>query len=401
MSGIYAEFSTQLGKFNLDVSFQIPGNGVTALFGRSGSGKTTILRLMAGLIQGQKGILKFNGQVWENSEKNIFLPSHKRSIGYVFQENNLFSHLTVQGNLQYAIKRMPKGEVISDFNQIIEILGLNGLLDKFPHQLSGGERQRVAIARSLLMKPQILLLDEPLSALDSTSKSEIFPFLERVKKETQIPILFVSHAIDEVRRFCDYIIHIENGRILSSGNIAEWKSQINQTRAVSFVGHSGSGKTTLIEAIIPILKNRGYKVGAIKHDAHDFEIDHQGKDSYRFTHAGADSMVIASEKQFALVSKLETPLSVETIVDRYFKNFDIVLTEGYKASTLPKIIVTRSGLEDGYENGYLEKISGEILAIASAKPIRAIVPILDINSHLQVVTFIENWMKNLPINKKN
>lgn len=404
MSEIQAKVSTHLGGFKLDLQFQIPGQGVTALFGRSGSGKTTVLRWLAGLLPpSQKGFLKVNDEIWEDSSQGLFLPAHERSVGYVFQENNLFPHLSVRKNLLYATSKIPQTSQKApsnkiEFDKMVENLGLTGLLEKQPHQLSGGERQRVAIARSLLMKPKILLLDEPLSALDAKSKSEIFPFLEIIKTEAQVPILFVSHSIDEVKYFCDHVLHIENGPMLKTQNTilteSDFKVPFRQEQrkhplAVSFVGRSGSGKTTLVEALIPLLKNKGYKLGAIKHDAHQFEIDHKGKDSFRFAHAGADSVVISSSDKLALVSKTKAPQSVESILDQYFSDFDLVLTEGYKASSIPKIFVTREPLGQDSMAG----VSGKVLAIATDQLVNVDdIQYLDLNNPEAIAKFVDEWV---------
>ncbi len=361
MSQIDLFLKTKLGTFSLDIDFQAPACGVTALFGRSGSGKTSLLRWMAGLIRGQDAFLKVGEEVWEDSKRKFFLRPEKRSVGYVFQENNLFPHLSVMRNLQYAIKRMPQGQ-IKDLDRIIENLGLRNLLAKQAHQLSGGERQRVALARSLVMKPKILLLDEPLSALDTTSKDEIFPYLEMVKSESRIPIFFVSHSKSEVLRFSDQIATIENGRLYKT-------SECGRTPAISFVGRSGPGKTTLIESLIPILKEKGYKVGAIQQAAHDLE-------NNRLFHAGADAVVVASSDQVTTFSHPENT-AVENLILRHFEGFDLVLTQGFPSSSLPKILITR----DANSNEISEQPNGEILAKA------------DPNNVGQISSTIEEWLK--------
>ncbi len=194
--------------------FELPLKGVTAIFGRSGSGKTTLLRCLAGLENDVIGQLSFNGQVWLK-EKEQF-PVHKRKLGYVFQEANLFQHLTVEQNLWYGFKRykwLIKGKVTIHFKQVVAWLSLEPLLQRSPNTLSGGERQRVAIGRALLSQPKILLMDEPMASLDLYAKREIMPYLERLRDELAIPMLYVTHSPDEVARLADSVLFMEQGRI--------------------------------------------------------------------------------------------------------------------------------------------------------------------------------------------
>ncbi|MGK5085488.1 molybdenum ABC transporter ATP-binding protein [Bdellovibrionota bacterium FG-1] len=210
---ISASVRAKVGDFSLDMTFETPGTGVTAIVGRSGSGKTTLLRWMAGLGRKYVGDLSVNKEVWEDSKRRIFVPPHQRAVGLVFQDAGLFPHLSVQGNLRYGFSRVPQQERQPDFDQIVDLLGLRVFLDRMPFQLSGGEKQRVAIARSLLASPKLLLLDEPLTGLDTTSKDEVLDYLNRVKTESKIPVIYVSHSMDEVRRLSDHLIQIENGKI--------------------------------------------------------------------------------------------------------------------------------------------------------------------------------------------
>lgn len=393
MSGVDASIKTQLGSFSLDVQFKIPATGSTAFFGRSGSGKTTLLRWIAGFIKSPHAYLKINDEVWVDSQYNIFTPPHLRSVGYVFQENNLFPHLSVEKNLAYAIKRRPTLINEMEYNLVTKKLGIHFLLKKNPDALSGGERQRVALARALLMKPKILLLDEPLSALDSTSKNEIFPYLEMIKEESRIPILFVSHSHEEVRRFADRVIQMNEGKFIDKDNLSDFNFQTDSLAipTISFVGFSGSGKTTLIEKLIPALKVTGLKVGAIKHDAHDFEIDHKGKDSYRFFHEGAEGVVISSNQKVAAVFSTDIPENVDSLISKYFSGFDLVLTEGYKKSSLPKILVTRDPLSEETLNVF----SNNVIAIATDKvqSLKVQCPVLNLNDLNQIKEFILEWKK--------
>lgn len=223
---IQAQFTVTYPGFTLDVDLQLPGRGVTALFGYSGSGKTTLLRCVAGLERGV-GRLRVNGELWQDSDSKVFLPTHQRAIGYVFQEASLFAHLSVRRNLEYGMKRIAAGERRVQLQQAVALLGIEHLLERRPDKLSGGERQRVGIARALLTSPRLLLMDEPLAALDHKRKSEILPYLERLHDELDIPILYVSHAADEVARLADHLVLLEEGRVLASGPVGELLSRLD------------------------------------------------------------------------------------------------------------------------------------------------------------------------------
>lgn len=218
MGKIRARFQLDWPGFALDVDLSLPMRGVTALFGQSGSGKTTLLRCIAGLERTPRGYLAVNGEVWQDGGR--WLPTHKRPLGYVFQEASLFAHLTVMGNLQYGMARTLGAQRVS-LDKAIELLGIGPLLDRKPERLSGGERQRVGIARALAVSPRLLLMDEPLAALDLKRKQEILPYLERLHDELEIPVLYVSHSPDEVARLADYLVVMEGGRALADGPLAE------------------------------------------------------------------------------------------------------------------------------------------------------------------------------------
>lgn len=221
---IEARFQATFGDFSLDVDLSLPGRGVSALFGHSGSGKTTLLRCIAGL-QRAEGSLTVKGEVWQDT--NHFLPVHQRPLAYVFQEASLFPHLSVRGNLEYGYKRVPKAERRVAFGQAVEWLGLEALIDRRPHKLSGGERQRVAIARALLTSPRLLLMDEPLSALDHRSRREILPYLEQLHDTLSIPLLYVTHSPDEVAHLADHLVVMEGGRALGSGPLTETLARLD------------------------------------------------------------------------------------------------------------------------------------------------------------------------------
>ncbi|HLX99057.1 MAG TPA: molybdenum ABC transporter ATP-binding protein [Roseiarcus sp.] len=229
---IRAEFRGTLGKFALDAGFAAPAKGVTALFGPSGCGKTTVLRCLAGLVH-LKGVCEVDGDVWQD-ENGAFLPTYKRPLGYVFQEASLFPHLSVRRNLLFGAPRKDGGprEPIA-FDEVVELLGLTRLLDRSPRNLSGGERQRVAIGRALLSQPKLLLMDEPLSALDRATKNEILPFLERLRDRLALPVVYVTHDIAEVERLADGIVLMDKGRVIGSGPLGELETDPSLPLAIA------------------------------------------------------------------------------------------------------------------------------------------------------------------------
>lgn len=204
----------QLGAFSLDVGFQVPMQGVTALFGPSGCGKTSILRSVAGLHH-IPGRIVVGGDVWQDATQ--FRPPHKRSIGYIFQEASLFQHLSVRKNLTYGERRSKGSHGAIRLDDVVDLLGLSHLIDRHPAHLSGGERQRVSIGRALLSQPRLLLMDEPLSALDRMAKDEILPYFEALHANLSIPIILVSHDISEVERLADHLVVLKAGSVVSSG----------------------------------------------------------------------------------------------------------------------------------------------------------------------------------------
>ncbi|MGP0014131.1 molybdenum ABC transporter ATP-binding protein [Pseudomonas sp.] len=218
--------------FALDLDLQLPGRGVTALYGHSGSGKTTCLRCIAGLEKAPEAFIRINDQVWQDSARKIFVPPHKRALGYVFQEASLFAHLSVRANLEFGLRRIPREQRRVDMVHATELLGIGHLLDRHPQHLSGGERQRIGIARALLTSPQLLLMDEPLAALDSQRKNEILPYLERLHDELEIPVLYVSHSQDEVARLADHIVLLSAGKALASGPIGETLARLDLPMAL-------------------------------------------------------------------------------------------------------------------------------------------------------------------------
>ncbi|MBV8119661.1 MAG: molybdenum ABC transporter ATP-binding protein [Alphaproteobacteria bacterium] len=223
------EIQHRFGAFALDVRFT-SGGRLTALFGRSGAGKTSIVNAIAGLIRPERGRIAIDGTVLLDTEHGVFVPAHRRRLGYVFQEDRLFPHLTVRQNLLYGrwFRRHPAGARQIGFDDVVEILGIGPLLARRPRRLSGGEKQRVAIGRALLAHPRLLLMDEPLASLDAARKEEILPFLERLRDHSKVPIVYVSHAAAEVARLATTIALIADGRVQAVGPVAEIMGRAGQ-----------------------------------------------------------------------------------------------------------------------------------------------------------------------------
>ena len=236
---IECQIKIELDSFILDANFSIPDKGVTVIFGPSGSGKTSLLRVLAGLERAHNGFLKIGDLIWQDSEN--FVLTHNRQIGYVFQDTTLFDHLNVQGNLDYGMKR--SSNIEKEFiDSILNLLDIKILLNRSTAQLSGGEKQRVAIARALLIKPKILLMDEPLSALDIKRKQEILPYLDALHNDLDIPIIYVTHSPDEASRLADYLLLLDNGQVIGSGPINNMLTRFDLPMS------HGSEATSLVEA---------------------------------------------------------------------------------------------------------------------------------------------------------
>jgi molybdate transport system ATP-binding protein len=240
------QLNAQLARadFALDVHLTLPPRGVTALFGASGSGKTTCLRVLAGLEHGAQATVRVGGQTWQDSARGLFVPPHRRALGYVFQEASLFDHLTVEGNLRFGFDRTPAAERRHDWRHGLELLGIGHLLARMPHELSGGERQRVAIARALATSPRLLLMDEPLASLDAPRKAEILPWLEQLHEALDIPVVYVTHSLDEVARLADHLVLLENGRAVAQGPVIELMARPELPLA------HGDGAGALVEATV-------------------------------------------------------------------------------------------------------------------------------------------------------
>ena len=232
----------QRNGFSLDVNVRLPARGVTALFGASGSGKTTCLRILAGLEPAATGRIAVAGEVWQDSRQALFVPTHKRAVGYVFQEASLLGHLSVEGNLKFGYQRTPPALRRMAWDQSLELLGIAHLLARMPHTLSGGERQRVAIARALAASPKVLLMDEPLASLDAARKAEILPWLERLHSTLQLPVVYVTHSTDELARLADHVLLLDAGRIVAQGPVSDMLTRLDLPLA------HGDAAAALVEA---------------------------------------------------------------------------------------------------------------------------------------------------------
>jgi molybdate transport system ATP-binding protein len=305
---IDARFHVAYGGFTLDVDVNLPGRGVTALFGPSGCGKTTFLRCVAGLVRSE-GVLRVNGQLWQDDASRTFLPTHRRPLGMVFQEPSLFAHQSVRQNLEYGMKRARRrGE--RDLQAIVELLAIGHLLDRRPAHLSGGEQQRAAIARALLVGPELLLLDEPLASLDVQRKREILPYLERLHDELSIPMLYVSHSPDEVARLADHLVVLDAGRVIAQGGLAETLARLDLPSA--YADDAGS----VLEGVVGA-HDAEYHLTRVDIAGHVLwvgEVARTAGATVRVrVHARDVSVTLAPPSQTSILNVL--PVTVEAIVD--------------------------------------------------------------------------------------
>lgn len=222
MSELAIQFAKQLGNTRLNVDLKLPGKGITAVFGRSGAGKTSFINVISGLVMPDEGQISVNQRVLFSSQNKVSLPVERRRIGYVFQEARLFPHYTVRGNLNYGVREKDNAY----FDSVVSLLALEPLLSRYPNALSGGEKQRVAIGRALLSKPDLLLMDEPLASLDMPRKREVMPFLEQLSQQVEIPILYVTHSMNEILRLAQHLVVLDAGQVVASGPIEQvWSSR--------------------------------------------------------------------------------------------------------------------------------------------------------------------------------
>lgn len=227
MSDIRVRLQLERAAFTLDVDLRLPPDGITVLFGPSGCGKTSVLRCIAGLERARAALVQVQGEAWQDDAAGVFVPTWRRSLGYVFQESSLFEHLDVDANLRFGLRRSQSSAGAALLDEVIGLLGIGDLLRRRPSDLSGGERQRVAIARALATQPRLLLLDEPLAALDHARKQEALPWLERLRTHARTPMVYVTHAVQELARLADHVVMLEQGQVRAQGPLAQVLSSLD------------------------------------------------------------------------------------------------------------------------------------------------------------------------------
>ena len=234
----------KLGAFTLDAAFTVESAGVTALFGRSGAGKTSVINAVAGLLRPDSGRIAIDDTVLFDSTRGLDLAPERRRVGYVFQDGRLFPHLSVRGNLSYGMRLTPRDRRYVAFDQVVALLGLEHLLARRPAKLSGGEKQRVALGRALLTSPRLMLMDEPLAALDQARKNEILPFISRLAAAFRVPVIYVSHAADEVLRIADQVVLMADGKISATGPVDALAERLTDPAL------AGGERTSLLSGVI-------------------------------------------------------------------------------------------------------------------------------------------------------
>ena len=243
---VAVDIAHRLGAFDLEARFESDGR-LVALFGHSGSGKTSLVNLIGGLARPETGRIAVDGRVLVDVEAGVFVPAHKRRIGYVFQDARLFPHMSVAQNLRYGRFFAPAADRYADFDAVVSLLGIEPLLDRRPGRLSGGEKQRVAIGRALVASPRLILMDEPLASLDEARKAEIMPYLERLRDEADIPIVYVSHSIAEVARLATDVVALAGGKVAASGPAARVLPLVNLPGGDDHDGESALVELTMVE----------------------------------------------------------------------------------------------------------------------------------------------------------
>lgn len=243
---VEVDVKRRLGTFEIEARFVSPP-GITALFGRSGAGKSSVINMISGLTKPHAGRIAVDGRVLFDHERRIAVPPRKRRIGYIFQQARLFPHLKVRRNLLYGLRFTPPAERFVEFDRIVELLGIGALLEKRPPMLSGGERQRVAIGRALLASPRLLLMDEPLASLDGPRKDEILPYIERLRDQFQLPIIYVSHVFEEVMRLADHLVIMADGRVAAAGTLTQVTASL-EAGSVMGLDQAGTVVTASIES---------------------------------------------------------------------------------------------------------------------------------------------------------
>ena len=310
MSGIEIDLAVSEGPFRLEARFLAPTPGVVALFGPSGAGKSTLVNAIAGLVPAT-GIIRIDGETWLDSHAHVDVPAECRGVGYVFQDARLFPHLDVAGNLAYGERRAAGRRRVASRAEVVELLGLGALLDRRTHRLSGGERQRVALGRALLAQPRLLLLDEPLAAIDAARREEVLPYLLRLRDSARIPMLYVSHQYDEVLRLATQLVLVEDGRTIAAGTPASLSADATLRRLVGPDG-VGSVLETEVAEVDPATGLVGLQIGAGR-----LRLSQPGAalgDRLRL-HILARDVIVATEEPRALSVRNALPAVLAALVD--------------------------------------------------------------------------------------
>lgn len=355
------QIEKNIGPLMLSCQVQVEKNRLLAVLGPSGCGKTSLLNLIAGLKRPDGGEVSLDGVVLYDKSRGIDQAIHKREIAYIQQGAFLFPHLSVKDNILYSISKKDRAKYEDRYRHYIKLFNLEGHENEKPAVLSGGQKQRVAIGRALMMSPRLLLWDEPFSALDHRIRKEMQKLVLAVKKDMGIPMIFVTHDLDEAFELADDLAVMEEGRILQCGEKeallkAPASNRVRQligtnSKPSPYVlgvsGYSNTGKTRLMEYLIRGLKAEGYKVGTIKHHVGDFEVDKPGKDSYKHRKAGSDRVILASDEKYVTMTEgfagdKNDPIVLKDLIEAQ-ADMDVVLFEGYKASLYRKIEVVEPG----------------------------------------------------------
>lgn len=319
------------GSFVLDAAFRVDRNGITALFGPSGAGKTTILNAVAGLLRPEQGRIAVDGCVLFDSTEGVCVPARKRRIGYVFQDARLFPHLTVEQNLRFGWRRSPNPMAQAEITSIVQMLGLAKLLARRPAKLSSGEKARVALGRALLANPAVLLFDEPLAALDASLKNEILPYLERLRDQARLPIIYVSHSLDEVSRLAQEVVILKQGRVAASGSIFD---VLTDLRLPDFTGTSPYG--AVIETTVARhIEASGLTVLAFAGGELVVPLMERAVGAELRTHIRAEDVMIAREEPRAISANNILTATIEGLRESTPGHIDIRLLCG------PTLLVAR------------------------------------------------------------
>jgi len=335
---IEVEFRHRFADFTFDVSFRTEATGVTALFGRSGAGKTSILNAIAGLVRPACGRIAIGPRVFFDSERDIWIPASRRHVGYVFQENRLFPHLSVEGNLQFGWRRSPVRISQKEFFCVAEMLGLQHLLKRKPRSLSGGEQSRVALGRALLTSPSILLMDEPLAAIDAERRGEILPYLERLRDHAAVPIVYVSHSLDEIARLADHLVVVKGGEVAASGPLFELITEMRMPEATGEPPYGAVLATTVVRD----LTDESLTVLAFAGGELRVPLLLYPKGTKLRTHIRAADVIIASEEPRAISANNVLPATILEIRERTGSHVDVRLLCG---TTMLVAWITRASRE--------------------------------------------------------